>query len=142
MPEQNWRVNVPFGDHADRTRTDAIFELANETFQGFGQANRALQDPSIAVIGNGSGAATGGERRPINQRACNITVRDSFRSTSRPRMRGPTSSQSAPGKPTVPVPRSAWRDPRRTPTELLVGSARQETVGPAGHTGLQDQLPS
>jgi Domain of unknown function (DUF1876) len=78
MPEQNWRVNVPFADHADRTRTDAILKLANETFHGFGQANGALQDPSVPVIGHESGAAKGDERRPINQRACNFTVSESL----------------------------------------------------------------
>jgi len=57
MPEQNWNVNVSFTEDADRTRADAILELANRKFHGFGQAKRAPEDPSVPVIGEELAAA-------------------------------------------------------------------------------------
>jgi Rv2632c-like len=57
MPEQNWRVNVSFTEDADRTRADAILELASQKFHGFGQAKRAPEDPTVPVIGEELAAA-------------------------------------------------------------------------------------
>jgi hypothetical protein len=56
-PEQNWQVNISFTEDADRTRADAILELASQRFHGFGQAKRAPQDPSVPVIGQDLAAA-------------------------------------------------------------------------------------
>lgn len=56
-PEQNWRVEISFTEDADRTRADAILELASHRFHGFGQAKRAPQDPSVPVIGQDLAAA-------------------------------------------------------------------------------------
>lgn len=52
-----WRVDVAFTEDADRTRADAILEVANQRFHGFGQAKRAADDPSIPVIGEDLAAA-------------------------------------------------------------------------------------
>lgn len=57
MPEQNWRVHVSFTEDEDRTRADAILELASRNFHGFGQARRAPEDPSVPVIGQELAAA-------------------------------------------------------------------------------------
>ena len=57
MPEQSWRVNVSFTEDADRTRADAILELASHRFHGFGQAKRAPDDPSVPVVGQDLAAA-------------------------------------------------------------------------------------
>ncbi len=56
-PEQNWRVEITFTEDTERTRADAILELASERFHGFGQAKRAPQDPSVPVIGQDLAAA-------------------------------------------------------------------------------------
>ena len=57
MPEQIWSVTVSFTEDGDRTRADAILELASQRFHGFGQAKRAPQDPSVPVIGQDLAAA-------------------------------------------------------------------------------------
>ena len=57
MPEQSWHINVSFTEDADRTRADAILELASQKFHGLGQAKRAPHDPSIPVIGEELAAA-------------------------------------------------------------------------------------
>ena len=57
MPEQIWRVNIAFTEEADRTRADAVLELASTRFHGFGQAKRAPKDPSVPVIGQDLAAA-------------------------------------------------------------------------------------
>jgi len=57
VPEQSWVVNVSFTEDADRTRADAILQLANQKFHGFGQAKRAPEDPSVPVIGEELAAA-------------------------------------------------------------------------------------
>ncbi len=57
MPEQTWIVNVSFTEDPDRTRADAILELASQKFHGFGQAKRAPEDPSVPVIGQELAAA-------------------------------------------------------------------------------------
>lgn len=57
MPEQTWLINLSFTEDADRTRADAILELAGQRFHGFGQAKRAPEDPSVPVIGEELAAA-------------------------------------------------------------------------------------
>ena len=56
-PVQNWRVAISFTEDGERTRADAILELASQRFHGFGQAKRAPQDPSVPVIGEDLAAA-------------------------------------------------------------------------------------
>lgn len=51
MPEHVWQVNISFVEDADRTRADAVLELASQTFHGFGQAKRAPRDPTVPLIG-------------------------------------------------------------------------------------------
>jgi Domain of unknown function (DUF1876) len=57
MPDQTWRVEIGFTEDADRTRADAILDLASQRFHGFGQAKRAPEDPSVPVIGQDLAAA-------------------------------------------------------------------------------------
>jgi len=57
MPDQSWHVDIEFTEDADRTRADAILELASEKFHGFGQAKRAPKDPRVPVIGQDLAAA-------------------------------------------------------------------------------------
>lgn len=57
MPEHIWSVSVAFTEEGDRTRADAILELAGARFHGFGQAKRAPEDPSVPVIGEDLAAA-------------------------------------------------------------------------------------
>ena len=57
MADQMWRVHITFTEEDERTRADAILELASERFHGFGQAKRAPSDPSIPVIGQDLAAA-------------------------------------------------------------------------------------
>jgi hypothetical protein len=51
MPDQNWQVSITFTEEDNRTRADAILELADKRFHGFGRAKRAPEDPRIPVIG-------------------------------------------------------------------------------------------
>jgi hypothetical protein len=57
MPEQMWRISIAFTEDSDRTRADAVLELARERFHAFGQAKRSPGDPSIPVIGEELAAA-------------------------------------------------------------------------------------
>jgi Rv2632c-like len=57
MPDQTWRVNIAFTEDDDRTRADAILELASQRFHGFGQAKRAPEDRNVPVIGEDLAAA-------------------------------------------------------------------------------------
>lgn len=57
MPDQSWRVQIAFTEEDDRTRADAILELASERFHGFGRAKRAPEDPNVPVIGQDLAAA-------------------------------------------------------------------------------------
>jgi hypothetical protein len=52
-----WRVSIAFTEEAERTRADAVLELADQRFHGFGQAKRAPEDPSVPVIGQDLAAA-------------------------------------------------------------------------------------
>ena len=57
MPEQSWQVAVAFTEDGDRTRADAVLELAGQRFHGFGQAKRAPEDPRVPVVGQDLAAA-------------------------------------------------------------------------------------
>jgi hypothetical protein len=57
VADQMWRVEIAFTEEAQRTRADAILELASQRFHGFGQAKRAPEDPSVPVIGQDLAAA-------------------------------------------------------------------------------------
>jgi hypothetical protein len=57
MTDQSWQVDIAFTEEDDRTRADAILELASQRFHGFGQARRAPKDPSVPVIGQDLAAA-------------------------------------------------------------------------------------
>ena len=57
MADQMWDVQIAFTEEAERTRADAILELASQRFHGFGLAKRAPTDPSVPVIGQDLAAA-------------------------------------------------------------------------------------
>ena len=57
MGDQIWRVSVVFTEESDRTRADAVLELSDHHFHGFGRAKRAPEDPSVPVIGQELAAA-------------------------------------------------------------------------------------
>lgn len=57
MADQMWRVEIAFTEETERTRADAILELASQRFHGYGQAKRAPSDPSVPVIGQDLAAA-------------------------------------------------------------------------------------
>jgi hypothetical protein len=57
MPDQSWRVEIKFTEEDDRTRADAVLELASGRYHGYGRAKRAPQDPSVPVVGQDLAAA-------------------------------------------------------------------------------------
>ena len=57
MPDQSWQVSVAFTEEGDRTRADAVLELAGGRFHGYGQSKRAPGDPRVPVIGQDLAAA-------------------------------------------------------------------------------------
>ena len=57
MSDQMWRVHVAFTEEDERTRADAILELASDRYHGYGQAKRAPTDPNVPVIGQDLAAA-------------------------------------------------------------------------------------
>jgi hypothetical protein len=57
MSTNVWRVELGFTEDANRTRADAILEVAGQRFHGFGQAKRATGDPDIPVVGEELAAA-------------------------------------------------------------------------------------
>jgi hypothetical protein len=57
MPDQIWQVSITFTEDGDRTRADAVLELASSRFHGFGQAKRAPADARIPVVGQDLAAA-------------------------------------------------------------------------------------
>jgi hypothetical protein len=58
MAEHEWHVTVAFTEDDDRrTRADAILELANQRFHGWGQAKRSPDDPSVRLVGEELAAA-------------------------------------------------------------------------------------
>ena len=57
MADHLWRVGIAFTNEAERTRADAVLELADHRFHGFGQAKRAPDDPSVPLVGQDLAAA-------------------------------------------------------------------------------------
>jgi hypothetical protein len=57
MADQLWRVEIAFTEDDERTRADAVLELASQRFHGFGQAKRSPDDPNVPVIGEDLAAA-------------------------------------------------------------------------------------
>ena len=57
MADQIWQVSIVFTEEDDRTRADAMLELADERFHGYGRAKKAPEDPSVPVIGQDLAAA-------------------------------------------------------------------------------------
>jgi hypothetical protein len=57
MTDQMWRVDIAFTEEGDRTRADAVLELASQRFHGYGLAKRAPDDPNVPVIGQDLAAA-------------------------------------------------------------------------------------
>jgi hypothetical protein len=55
--EPIWRVQIAFTEEEDKTRADAVLDLPDAHFHGFGQARRAPGDPSVPVIGEELAAA-------------------------------------------------------------------------------------
>ena len=62
MPDQAWNVSIEFSEAGDRTRADAVLEVGDQHFHGFGQAKRAPEDPEVPLIGQDLAAARA--RRP------------------------------------------------------------------------------
>ena len=57
MADQIWQVSVTFTEEGDRTRADAVLELADERYHGYGRAKKASDDPNVPVIGHDLAAA-------------------------------------------------------------------------------------
>jgi hypothetical protein len=57
MSDSSWRVTVQFVEDDERTRADAILELRDQRFHGWGQARRAPADPNVPVVGEELAAA-------------------------------------------------------------------------------------
>jgi hypothetical protein len=51
MSDPAWHIEVAFTETDDRTRADAILELRDQRFHGWGQAKRAPADPIVPVVG-------------------------------------------------------------------------------------------
>ncbi|MBI5104410.1 MAG: DUF1876 domain-containing protein [Solirubrobacterales bacterium] len=51
MSDREWQVRLGITEEDERTRADAVLELADQRFHGVGHAKRAPQDPSVPVIG-------------------------------------------------------------------------------------------
>jgi hypothetical protein len=57
VADQLWRVGITFTNEGERTRADAVLDLAEERVHGYGQAKRAPGDPTVPVIGQDLAAA-------------------------------------------------------------------------------------
>ena len=58
MADHIWQVSITFTEDDDsRTRADAILELKDERFHGWGQAKRSPEDPNVPVVGEELAAA-------------------------------------------------------------------------------------
>ena len=57
MTDHIWRVSIAFTEEGDKTRADAMLELAAQRYHGFGQAKRAPEDPNVPVVGEDLAAA-------------------------------------------------------------------------------------
>lgn len=52
-----WQVEVTFSEDEDHTRADAILQLGDQRFHGWGRAKRASGDPNVPVVGEELAAA-------------------------------------------------------------------------------------
>jgi hypothetical protein len=52
-----WHVELTFAEEERRTRADAVLEIRDRRFHGWGQAKRAPGDPSVPVVGEELAAA-------------------------------------------------------------------------------------
>jgi hypothetical protein len=57
MSDHIWQVSVTFTEEDRRTRADAILELRDQRFHGWGQAKRSPEDPNVPVVGEELAAA-------------------------------------------------------------------------------------
>ena len=58
MSDHVWHVSIAFTEDDDkRTRADAVLELANQRFHGWGQAKRNPGDPNVRLVGEDLAAA-------------------------------------------------------------------------------------
>ena len=57
MSDQMWQVSVAFTETDTTTRADAILELNDQRFHGWGQAKRSPDDPNVPVVGEELAAA-------------------------------------------------------------------------------------
>ena len=57
MSDQQLQVTVSFTESDDRTRADAVLELADHRYHGWGQAKRSPGDQNVPVIGEELAAA-------------------------------------------------------------------------------------
>ena len=55
--EPTWQVSLTFTEDDERTRADAILEIAGSRFHGWGRAKRTAGDPNVPVIGEELAAA-------------------------------------------------------------------------------------
>ncbi|HEU4658276.1 MAG TPA: DUF1876 domain-containing protein [Capillimicrobium sp.] len=57
MSDQMWHLSIAFTEDEQRTRADAVLELASGRFHGWGQAKRSPSDPNVPVVGEELAAA-------------------------------------------------------------------------------------
>jgi Domain of unknown function (DUF1876) len=57
MSDMTWHVTVRLVEDDTKTRADAILELRDKRFHGWGQAKRAPSDPNVPVVGEELAAA-------------------------------------------------------------------------------------
>jgi hypothetical protein len=57
MADHVWQVEIAFNEEDERTRADAVLELASGRFHGVGLAKRARQDPNVPLVGQDLAAA-------------------------------------------------------------------------------------
>jgi hypothetical protein len=55
--DTTWHVALRFVEDDERTRADAILELRDHRFHGWGQAKRSPEDPNVPVVGEELAAA-------------------------------------------------------------------------------------
>ena len=55
--DTTWHVTLRFIEDDERTRADAILELHDHRFHGWGQAKRSPEDPNVPVVGEELAAA-------------------------------------------------------------------------------------
>jgi len=57
VSDHMWQVSIAFTEEDRRTRADAILELGETRYHGWGQAKRSPSDPSVPVVGEDLAAA-------------------------------------------------------------------------------------